>query len=58
MAGWWLYSPASWALDRLRGGYTSARDMVHISACWLFLPLIPSMWLIETALALVSPQYW
>jgi len=56
--GWWLYALVAWVTGQRLGGSGTIKGMAHSSAFSIFLPLIPTVWLSGTVLALTIPRSW
>ena len=58
IVGWWLYALAAWLAGQRLGGSGTLKGMAHSTAFSFFLPLIPTVWLLEIALTLLAPRPW
>ena len=58
LVGWWLYALVAWLAGRRLGGSGTLKGMAHSTAFSFFLPLIPTVWLLETVLTLIAPRPW
>lgn len=58
IAGWWLYAVTAWFTGQRLGGSGTLKGMAHSTAFSFFLPLIPTIWLLQAALVLLAPRPW